>query len=237
MACPCCATADVCLCRDARTVNCTYTISLSVPEKSYSVSLPMSCSTQPSNVFGYGAVRQPDVAIIPTLDPGTQSLYSTSTDFGQGANVGGSIRAFLKDCAQSLSASFDYPYNVGFASQGCDITADSGSLPGESFHIVVELHNRNSVLVGNRNRYHYLYRISVNPNTNAVTASVAWQGQTGVRANICTPLYPPDPKIRCLPCYANPDAICGSNLGWVGSGHCPYDITTVTPTLTIACPP
>lgn len=236
MACPCCVT-DVCLCGDERTKNCTYTISLSVPEKGYSVSLPMSCSTTLSEVFGYGPVRQPSVVSIPTLDPGTQSLFIQFTSIGSSASVGGQVRAFMGDCPQALSEPLSFPYNISFASQECDMTADSGGLPGTGFHIIVELHNINSTLVGNRNRYHYLYRISVDPSTNAVTASVVWQGQTGVRAAICTPLYPPDPMLRCLPCYANPDAICGSNEGWVGSGHCPYDITTVTPTLTIACPP
>ena len=240
MACPCCVATSECLCSDNRTKNCTYTIGLSVPGKNYSVSLPMSCSITPSNVSGYGSVRQPFVqqfSAIPSLDPGVQSLFIQFTSIGSSVNVGGRVSAYLRDCPQALSEPLSFPYNIGSASQGCDITADSGSLPGTAFHIIVELHNINSTLVGNRNRYHYLYRISVDPNTNAVTASVAWQGQTGLRADICAPLYPPDPMVRCLPCYANTDAICGSNEGWVGSGHCPYDITTVTPTLTIACPP
>lgn len=236
MACPCCVT-DVCLCADDRTKNCTYTIALSVPAKGYSVSLPMSCSTTPSDVFGYGSVRLPSVLVIPTLDPGVQSSFIQFTSIGSSVNVGGQVRAFLRNCPQTLSAPLDFPYNIGFASQGCDTANDSGSLPGTAFHIIVELHNINSTLVGNRNRYHYLYRISVDPNTNAVTSSVAWQGDTGLRAAICAPLYPPDPTLRCLPCYASTDSICGSNEGWVGSGHCPQDITAVTPTLTIACPP
>lgn len=240
MACPCCVATNECLCSDNRTRNCTYTIGLSVPGKNYSVSLPMSCSITPSNVSGYGSVRQPFVqqfSAIPSLDPGIQSLFIQFTSIGSSASVGGQVRAFMGDCPQALSTPLSFPYNISFASQECDMTADSGGLPGTGFHIIVELHNINSTLVGNRNRYHYLYRISVDPGTNAVTASVVWQGQTGLRATICTPLYPPDPMLRCLPCYANTDAICGSNLGWVGSGHCPYDITTVTPTLTIACPP
>ncbi len=234
MACPCCATADVCLCSDTRTKNCTYTISLSVPEKNYSVSLPMSCSTQPSSVFGYGTVRQTS-NFVPSLDPGVQFLFNQNTFFFQQANVSGSIAAFMKDCPQSLNAPLNFPYNIAFASQGCDITADSGSLPGTAFHIIVLLVNRNTTLVGDRNRYHYLYRIFVDPSTNAVSASVAWQGQTGVGSAICFPA--PSPQVRCLPCFTNPDSHCGTNEGWLTSGHCPYDITTATPTLTIACPP
>ena len=233
MACPCCAT-DVCLCSDSRTRNCTYTISLSVPEKNYFVSLPITCSSRASNLFGYGTVRQSS-NFNPALDPGVQSLFNTNTAFFTQAGVGGSFAALMKDCPQSLNAPLEFPYEIAFASQGCDITADSGSLPGTAFHIIVLMVNYNSVLVGDRNRYHYLYRITVDPSTNAVSASVAWHGQTGVRSTICFPA--PSPQVRCLPCFTTPDSHCGTNEGWEGSGHCPYDITTVTPTLTIACPP
>lgn len=234
MACPCCAT-DVCLCSDDRTKNCTYTISLSVPEKNYSVSLPMSCSEPLRTVPGVGLVRLPNIPIIPILDPGVQFLLQ-GLETVLTVNVGGDVLAYFSDCPGLLNRPLNFPYNIGFASQSCDTTADNGALSGAKFHITVVLHNRNGPGVFNQNRYHYLYRIFVDPNSNAVGSAVVWQGQTGLGSELCAP-FGPTPPVRCLPCYANRSSFCGTNEGFTGEGHCPYDITTVTPTLTIACPP
>jgi hypothetical protein len=230
MACPCCV-PQTCFCSDPRTKNCTVTVSISVPEKQYAASASLSCSgartvsTTPAGQFP---------VVIPRLDPGEQ-FFGDPSGFGFSTifPVGGGWSFSMSDCPQSLSNASTFPSLVNYASQGCNPALDNGDVPALLFHFYLQLVNENNVSQNRFNRYAYFYSRVIDPVTSAVTLSTVWQGHNGVA-------YQCDPggaAVRCVPCFFDTLDYCNVPNNNVGAGHCPSDITSATPTVTIACPP
>jgi hypothetical protein len=241
MVCPCCI-SDTCL-NDPRISNCTYTISVHTGF----ISFTSGGIVAATNGTQLGQQLSPLAARI-AYETGFASYYDTISDqISSGTYQSFMIAGVWSICPSSLPVVFPYspaadsPYRTNSASQGCDASQDSGDEPTNKFHIFAYLqsdhHFRYSGgLFGPLPKRGVLWLISIGED-GTPTASVAWDGFVGPLSGVWLRSPGAPQTLRCLPCnypgagFSDPPDIEGP------FGVCPPDLTSMSVSLSISCPP